>query len=96
MFERRKWLRNCFADGCVNDKAEEELLFKVMLWGSAGIELQSARQAQEDAEDALIDLAYKHDIPLVATNDAYFMQRKGYQAHDALPCIAEGRYAWRG
>ncbi len=43
-------------------------------------------------EDALIDLAYKHDIPLVATNDCYFLNRKMHQAHDALLCIAEGRY----
>ena len=43
-------------------------------------------------EDALVDLAYKHDIPLVATNDCYFINRKMYAAHDALLCIAEGRY----
>ena len=27
---------------------------------------------EEMHEEALIDLAYTHDIPLVATNDAYF------------------------
>ena len=43
-------------------------------------------------EDALLDLAYKHDIPLVATNDCYFINRKMHAAHDALLCIAEGRY----
>ena len=77
-----------------NDKAEEELAFLKSCFGDRlYIELQRHGSAQEDAvEDALIDLAYKHDIPLVATNDAYFMQRKGYQAHDALLCIAEGRY----
>ncbi|CAG0904864.1 unnamed protein product, partial [Cyprideis torosa] len=43
-------------------------------------------------EPALIDLAYKHDIPLVATNDAYFASPEMHEAHDALLCIAEGRY----
>lgn len=57
------------------------------------IELQRHGWREEDQiEDALIDLAYKHELPLVATNDCYFPTRKMYQAHDALLCIAEGRY----
>lgn len=57
------------------------------------IELQRHGWPEEDRiEDALVDLAYKHDVPLVATNDAYFAKRKMHQAHDALLCIAEGRY----
>ena len=40
----------------------------------------------------LINLAYAHDIPLVATNDAYFADKDMYEAHDALLCIAQGRY----
>lgn len=57
------------------------------------IELQRHGWTEEDqVEDALIDLAYRHDVPLVATNDAYFAKRKMYEAHDALLCIAEGRY----
>ncbi len=43
-------------------------------------------------EEALIDLAYEYDIPLVATNDCYFKNRSSHEAHDALLCIAEGRY----
>ncbi len=57
------------------------------------IELQRHGWGSENAvEDALIDLAYAYDIPLVATNDCYFMERKAHEAHDALLCIAEGRY----
>ena len=37
-----------------------------------------------------IDLAYKHDLPLVATNDVFFAERRFYEAHDALLCIADG------
>ena len=41
-------------------------------------------------EPALLDLAYAHDVPLVATNDVHFLDAEGYEAHDALICIAEG------
>ena len=43
-------------------------------------------------EGRLIDLAYKHNLPLVATNDVYFSDESMYDAHDALICIAEGTY----
>ena len=41
-------------------------------------------------EDTLIDLAYQYDIPLVATNEAFFLDSEMYEAHDALICIAAG------
>ena len=46
----------------------------------------------ERIEPALIDLAYAHDVPLVATNDVYFADESMAQAHDALLCIADGAY----
>jgi len=42
-------------------------------------------------ENGFVDLAYAHDLPLVATNDAYFPDRNYYEAHDALLCIAQGK-----
>jgi DNA polymerase-3 subunit alpha len=57
------------------------------------IELQRHDTADENQiEDAMIDIAYAENIPLVATNDCYYPSRDFYQAHDALLCIAEGRY----
>jgi DNA polymerase-3 subunit alpha len=41
-------------------------------------------------EPGLIDLAYKHDIPLVATNDVLFLTADLHESHDALVCIATG------
>lgn len=41
-------------------------------------------------EAALLDLAYRHDLPLLATNDCFFADEAMYEAHDALLCIAEG------
>jgi DNA polymerase III subunit alpha len=43
-------------------------------------------------EERLIDLAFAHDLPLVATNEAFFAEAELYDAHDALLCIAEGSY----
>lgn len=44
---------------------------------------------QQRIEPALIDMAYALDLPLVATNDVYFGEPDGYEAHDALYCIAD-------
>jgi DNA polymerase III subunit alpha len=46
--------------------------------------------AEERIEDALIDLAHDHELPLVATNDIYFDGPDFYEAHDVLLAISEG------
>ena len=57
------------------------------------IELQRHGSASEAAvEPGLVAFAYDNDIPLVATNDAYFADAAMYEAHDALLCIADGTY----
>ncbi|MFV9875541.1 MAG: DNA polymerase III subunit alpha [Rickettsiales endosymbiont of Dermacentor nuttalli] len=43
-------------------------------------------------ENQLIDLAYKYDTPLVATNDVYFAHRDMHEAQEVLLCIADGKY----
>ncbi|RAK52932.1 DNA polymerase III subunit alpha [Phenylobacterium deserti] len=44
------------------------------------------------AEGELVAFAYEEDVPLVATNDAYFAKSSMYEAHDALLCIADGSF----
>ncbi len=57
------------------------------------IELSRRGDAVEAAaEPALIDLAYEHDLPLVATNPAFFAEPEFFDAHDAMLCIADGEY----
>lgn len=57
------------------------------------IELQRhGREGEKKRENGLIELAFEHDIPLVATNEAYFEKPDDYDAHDALICVAEGAY----
>jgi DNA polymerase III subunit alpha len=57
------------------------------------IELSRRGDAVEEAaETALIDLAYAHDLPLVATNPAFFAEPDFFDAHDAMLCISDGEY----
>jgi len=47
---------------------------------------------EERIEESLIELAYTNNLPLVATNEAFFPDPSLYEAHDALLCIAGGTY----
>jgi len=47
---------------------------------------------EKQAEPGFIELALKLNIPLVATNEAYFIDADMYEAHDALLCIEGGTY----
>ncbi len=75
-------------------KAEATLLrLKEMFPDRLYVELQRhGLELEERIEPGLIDLAYKHDLPLVATNEPFFSDEGMYEAHDALLCIAEGAY----
>lgn len=74
------------------DLAESTLLkLKQMFDGRLYVELQRhGLPIEAKIEGGLLDLAYKHDLPLVATNDCFFSDESMYEAHDALLCIAEG------
>jgi len=57
------------------------------------IELQRHGRVEEALSEAgLVSFAYGRDVPLVATNDVYFAERKTYAAHDALLCIQQGAF----
>ena len=57
------------------------------------VELQRHGLADEArVEPQLLDIAYTRKLPVVATNECYFAVRSDYDAHDALLCIAGGRY----
>ena len=57
------------------------------------VELQRhPARARESVEDALLDLAYDLELPIVAANEPFFPSPDDYEAHDALLCVAEGAY----
>jgi len=61
--------------------------------GRVYIELQRHGLKEEaQIEAQMIDWAYAKNVPLVATNEAFFVDRNMFQSHDALICIAAGAY----
>src|SRR5690606_12816801 len=71
--------------------AERRLLqLKTLYDDRLYVELQRPTGFDRSLEAATVDLAYAHDLPLVATNEAFFPAAVGYEAHDALMAIAEG------
>ena len=73
------------------DAAEAALLELHRLFGDRlYVELQRHFLDQERRiEPGLVDFAYKHGLPLVATNDCHFAGEDMYEAHDVLMCLAE-------
>ena len=63
---------------------------KAMFGDRLYVELQRHDGYDKATEAALVDLAYQVELPLVATNNAFFPNRDYYDAHDALLAIAEG------
>jgi len=81
--------------GATSLKNAEDILLKLMGLFPHRLYMEIMRHgmaAEIQTEEAFIDLAYRYDIPLVATNQVFFAERKMYQAHDALLCIAGGNY----
>jgi DNA polymerase-3 subunit alpha len=76
-----------------NHLAATRLQTLVRLFGDRlYVELQRHGLASERrVEPQLIELAYAHGLPLVATNEPYFATVADYEAHDALICIAESK-----
>ena len=57
------------------------------------VELQRHGLENElQAENWLVDQAYARDLPLVATNEAYFPDPSMHKAHDALLCISQSSF----
>lgn len=57
------------------------------------IELSRCNEYSErTTEEFFINYAIDNKIPLVATNEVFFLNKSMYIAHDALLCIADGTY----
>ena len=76
-------------------KAARQLLARLreIFPGRLYVELmRHGLEEEEQIEAHLIALADELDLPLVATNDAYFLHEETYEAHDALLCIAQNSH----
>ena len=77
-----------------NKKAQELVKkFQNIFSDDFYIEISRHQNADEDKiEKQLIDLAYQTNIPLVATNNNYFIDPSMHEAQDILSCIGTARY----
>ena len=55
------------------------------------VEIQEHGEGDLDIRSALIALAGKVGLPLVATNDVHFLEEDDYEAHNCLCCIGTGK-----
>ena len=87
------------------DKAEETITFFKELFGDDYyIELQrhevknptqranrETYELQKEINKVLIELAHKHNVKLVCTNDVHFVDEENAEAHDRLICLSTGK-----
>ena len=76
-----------------NEKAEEIALWHKKVFGDDYyIEIQNnGIREQVLANQKLVQLARKLDIPLAATNDAHYLKREDAYNHEVLLCIQTGK-----
>ena len=76
-----------------NEKAEEIALWHKRVFGEDYyIEIQNnGIKEQVLANQKLVQLARKLDIPVVATNDAHYLKREDAYNHEVLLCIQTGK-----
>ena len=74
------------------NQAEEALLWWKKEFGE-DFYIEVMRHNQEDenrVNEALISLARKHDVKIVATNNTFYIEKGNANAHDILLCVKEG------
>ncbi|AGF74606.1 DNA polymerase III subunit alpha [Bartonella australis AUST/NH1] len=84
-------INSALAEDRVEQAAERLAYLKQIFGDRLYIELQRHDSYDRKVEAALVELAYAHEIPLVATNEAFFLNKEGYEAHDVLMAVAEGQ-----
>ena len=75
------------------ERAEEVLLEYLEVFGEDFyLELQRhGLEEQEPVNQALISLARKHGVRLIATNDCHYVNAEDAKAHDILVCLQTGK-----
>ncbi|WP_417448973.1 DNA polymerase III subunit alpha [Kordiimonas sp.] len=76
------------------DAAEKCLLdLKALFADRLYVEIARHGMKEEEAtEEDFLDFAYAHQLPIVATNQPFFIGPDMYEPHDALLCMAESTY----
>ncbi len=53
---------------------------------------QETYEYQQRANAVIIELARKHNVKLIATNDSHFLNREDAEAHERLICLSTGQF----
>lgn len=53
---------------------------------------QDVYQKQKEVNPILIDLAHKHGVKIICTNDSHFVEEENAEAHDRLICLSTNHY----
>lgn len=81
-----------FQDGAITEPPELLAKYKKAFGSYLFIELVRHRGYSQQYENFILQLAYDHNIPIVATNAVAFINANQHEAHDAFICISAGRY----
>ena len=77
--ERAAWYKRLFGD---------DYYIEIQRHKSKDPTLQEVYESQQQIESDLINLAQKHQIKLIATNDVHFVEASDAMAHDRFICIS--------
>ncbi len=79
--------------GRVEEAAETARYYEHLLGeGNFYLEVQNnGIEEQARVNQALLDMSQRLSIPLVATNDCHYLDKKDFRAHDVLLCIQTGK-----
>ena len=92
----------CIMHGNIHAAEEAVLWFKQLFGEDYYLELQRHETHRADADQTvykhqvevnkvLIELAHKHGVKIIATNDVHFVNEEDADAHDRLICLSTGK-----
>jgi len=76
------------------EKADEAARTYLNIFGENNFYLEiqnNGLDEQEKVNQTLLDMSNRLSIPLVATNDCHYLDKKDFRAHDLLLCIQTGK-----
>ncbi|MGL6042819.1 MAG: PHP domain-containing protein, partial [Sandaracinobacteroides sp.] len=86
-------LARLLAQGQVDEASALARRLKQLFGDRLYVEIaRSGDRIEKASEQGLLELAYAHGLPLVATNPTRFLEPAGHSAHDVMLCISEGAY----
>ena len=88
--------------GSIQEAEEAILWFKNLMGDDYYLEMQrhethrpdtdqTVYEHQVEVNKVLVELAHKHNIKLIATNDVHFVNEEDADAHDRLICLSTGK-----